>query len=72
MIISPDLLSIVVGAVFGTMIFLGVVLPAVWSTRPERRTAALATLKELLAVIRESDKGGKRSLDADADPSHQQ
>jgi len=50
---TPDLLPVIVGVVFGTMIFIGVVLPAVWSTKPERRAAALATLKELLAVIRQ-------------------
>ena len=33
-------------------IFLGVVLPAVWSAKPDRRAAALATLKEILAIIR--------------------
>jgi hypothetical protein len=48
----PDLLPIVVGAVFCVMIFIGVVLPAVWSAKPERRAAALATLKELLTAIR--------------------
>jgi hypothetical protein len=47
-----DLLPLIVSAVFGVMIFIGVVLPAVWSAKPERRTAALATLKELLTVIR--------------------
>lgn len=35
-------------------IFFGVILPAVWSTKPERRAAALATLKELLATARRS------------------
>jgi hypothetical protein len=52
MTMPPDLLPIIVGAVFGGMIFVGVVLPAVWSAKPERRAAALATLKELLTVIR--------------------
>lgn len=49
---TPSLLTIVVSSVFGAGIFLGVVLPAVWSDKPERRAAALATLKELLTVIR--------------------
>ena len=48
----PQLLPTVVGAAFGVMIFIGVILPAVWSTKPERRTAALETLKELLTVIK--------------------
>lgn len=48
----PDLLPLIVGAVFGALVFTGVVLPAVWSAKPERRAAALATLKELLTVIR--------------------
>lgn len=30
----------------------GVVLPAVWSTRPARRAAALAVLRELLRTLR--------------------
>jgi hypothetical protein len=49
---SPDLLTLIVGSIFGVAIFVGVVLPAVWSTRPERRAAALATLKELLLAVR--------------------
>jgi hypothetical protein len=49
---TPTYLSLIVSAVFGVLIFIGVVLPAVWSAKPERRVAALATLKELLKVIR--------------------
>jgi hypothetical protein len=49
---TPDLLTLIVGSVLFAAIFAGVVLPAVWSARPERRAAALATLKELLAAIR--------------------
>ena len=49
---TPSLLTMVVGSLFGTAIFVGVVLPAVWSAKPERRAAALATLKELLTVFR--------------------
>lgn len=49
---TPELLPFVVGSVFAAAIFVGVVLPAVWSVRAERRDAALATLKELLAFIR--------------------
>ena len=52
MISIPGMLTLVAGSVFGAAIFVGVVLPAVWSTRPERRAAALATLKELLQTIR--------------------
>jgi hypothetical protein len=49
---TPDQLTLVLGAVFGAAIFVGVVLPAVWSAKPERRAAALATLKELLLTVR--------------------
>ena len=48
-------------------IFLGVVLPAVWSARPARRAAALATLKVLLAIVKrpapdvESERGSDRA-----------
>ncbi|WP_196217925.1 hypothetical protein [Streptomyces blattellae] len=38
---------LVFGAVYG-----GVVLPAVWSSRPARRLAALKVLTELLAALR--------------------
>lgn len=41
-------------AVFGLIaaIFMGVALPAVWSAKPARRAAALATLKVLLAIVK--------------------
>ena len=50
--INQNLLPVVLGAVFSGLTFFGVILPAVWSTRPERRAAALETLKELLRALR--------------------
>jgi hypothetical protein len=50
---TPDLMTLIVGIV-AAAIFIGVVLPAVWSASPERRAAALATLKELLTIVRRS------------------
>jgi hypothetical protein len=32
--------------------FIGVILPAVWSTKPSRRAAALTVLTELLNILR--------------------
>jgi hypothetical protein len=58
---TPDLLTIVVSSVFGAAIFVGVVLPAVWSAKPERRAAALATLKELSLIVRRAGGQGPRS-----------
>jgi hypothetical protein len=57
MIATPNhlilvVLMLVVGSAFGGAIFFGVVLPAVWSAKPERRAAALETLKELLLIVR--------------------
>jgi hypothetical protein len=45
-------LPLVAAVVFGGLTFFGVVLPAVWSAKAERRTAALDTLRELLTVVR--------------------
>ncbi|QOV38676.1 hypothetical protein IM697_10025 [Streptomyces ferrugineus] len=33
-------------------VYVGVVLPAVWSRRPARRTAALKVLTQLLSALR--------------------
>lgn len=38
------------------MIYLGVVLPAVWSRRPLRRQAALSVLRETLRAIRRGNR----------------
>jgi hypothetical protein len=52
MLVTPHLLMLIVGSAFGAAIFVGVVLPAVWSAKPERRAAALQTLQELLLIVR--------------------
>jgi hypothetical protein len=39
-------------AVLFAGVFLGVVLPAVWSTRPTRRAAAQTVLTQILALLR--------------------
>lgn len=39
------------------LIFLGVVLPAVWSTRPDRRQAATDVLNHLLNALRSARPG---------------
>ena len=42
----------VVAALAVTLIFGGVILPAVWSRRPARRAAAAKVLAQLLAALR--------------------
>ena len=36
------------------LLYAGVVLPAVWSTRPARRAAAAAVLQQILDLLRRS------------------
>ncbi|MFH8926687.1 hypothetical protein [Streptomyces pristinaespiralis] len=43
---------IVLLAVMFAVLFTGVVLPAVWSSRPARRRAAAAVLREILMTVR--------------------
>ncbi|MER6385465.1 hypothetical protein [Streptomyces sp. NPDC001250] len=57
--------ALVLALVFS--VFAGVVLPAVWSTRPARRKAAAAVLAQLLHAGR--DVGGTR-LSALPSPPH--
>ena len=40
--------------IFVAAVFLGIALPAAWSTKPARRAAALAVLKEILAALHHS------------------
>jgi Flp pilus assembly protein TadB len=54
-ICTPELLIPVV-AVF-LLLYLGVILPAVWSTRTARRRAASTVLHELLTALRQLVRG---------------
>ncbi|UUU34300.1 hypothetical protein JIX56_33145 [Streptomyces sp. CA-210063] len=45
---SPVLLA----ALVFTAVYVGVVLPAVWSRKPARRRAALSVLTQLLTALR--------------------
>jgi len=60
------LLTAILGLI--AAIFLAVVLPAVWSAKPARRAAALATLKVLLAIVKrpapdaERERGSSSTL----------
>jgi hypothetical protein len=38
--------------VLALLLYAGVVLPAVWSTKPARRKAAAAVLHQILAILR--------------------
>ncbi|CAM5623199.1 hypothetical protein SXANM310S_02165 [Streptomyces xanthochromogenes] len=44
--------AIVLLALMFTALFTGVVLPAVWSSRPARRRAAAAVLTQILMTVR--------------------
>ncbi|MGW2040795.1 hypothetical protein [Streptomyces virginiae] len=44
--------TIVLLTLMFTALFAGVVLPAVWSSRPARRRAAAAVLREILLTVR--------------------
>jgi hypothetical protein len=46
----------VVVALAAAAVFCGVVLPAVWSRRPARRTAAARVLAQLLGVFRKQPR----------------
>jgi type II secretory pathway component PulF len=48
---SPMVLAVV--AVIVLLVYLGVILPAVWSTKPTRRRDARQVLQQLLGLIRE-------------------
>jgi hypothetical protein len=48
---SPMVLAMV--AVIVLLVYLGVILPAVWSTKPTRRRDARHVLQQLLRLIRE-------------------
>ncbi|WP_369168980.1 hypothetical protein AB5J49_14115 [Streptomyces sp. R28] len=45
-------LPVLFAAVVFLAVYVGVVLPAVWSRRPARRTAALKVLTQLLGALR--------------------
>lgn len=46
--LTSSLLGAAVVLVVVVMVFIGVVLPAVWSSRPERRCAAAGVLRTLV------------------------
>jgi hypothetical protein len=49
---GPVALTVVIVAF--PLVYLGVILPAVWSRKPARRAAAAAVLAQLLGVLRRS------------------
>jgi len=53
-IAAPHMVAaIAVGAtLLALLVFLGIALPAVWSSKPARRRAAAAVLEQILATLR--------------------
>jgi hypothetical protein len=45
------ILAVTVGVLF-LLIYAGVALPAVWSAKPARRTAAAEVLRQILSILR--------------------
>lgn len=55
-------LTVAVGALLlGLLVFLGIALPAVWSSRPARRKAAAAVLAQILAALQRHRRLCRRS-----------
>lgn len=54
MSLSPAQITTMVFAVTVLVVLVGVVLPAVWSTRRSRRAAAMAVLGRLVTLVRRS------------------
>ncbi|MGV4987966.1 hypothetical protein ACWC0C_13035 [Streptomyces sp. NPDC001709] len=50
-------LPLLLAALVFLAVYAGVVLPAVWSRRPARRTAALKVLVQLLGALRRWKRG---------------
>lgn len=52
--LPSHVLLVVAGSlsVFALLVYVGVVLPAVWSAKPARRKAAAAVLHQILAILR--------------------
>jgi hypothetical protein len=52
---APGLLQIpAVAVIVFILVYAGVMLPAVWSSRPARRAAAAAVLQQILDLLRRS------------------